>query len=370
MRALIFLSVIALANYYITARLFAFAPIEKHHFIVPVVAALLLFSAEMLDLRSTFLQTYPWLKLAFSLITGTFFCLFFYVFVADVILLLTSYWAPPNITTWLFWGIIGVTVVTVTIGAFQAAMGPSIKNVEVYIENLPPAFEDYKIVQITDLHVGGTIRKAYVQNVVNLVNSTNADLIALTGDMADGTVTELKNDSALLANMKSKDGIYFITGNHEYYHDVVNWLPYYKQLGFHILANKHEMIERDGAKLVIAGVNDYSTRYLNSDERSDISRAASGIPENAVKILLMHQPTLYKEAEQTGFDLQLSGHTHGGQFFPWTLVIPLFHHFAKGLNHYKHLQVYVSVGTGYWGPSLRTFCPSEITVLTLKRAKK
>lgn len=371
MRAAIFVSVIGLLNYYVSARLFAYAPVPKTHIWVPVVAALILFALEMLDLRTTFFQTYPILKLALSTISGAFLCLIFYVFVADVIYLISLLFrdAPlATIRTGLFWAITGVTLVTVGIGVVQATSGPKLKNVTVYINNLPAAFENYKIVQVSDLHIGGTIRKPYVENVVAMVNKTDADLVALTGDFADGKVSELKGDSSLLARMKSKDGLYLVSGNHEYYHDWGNWKPFYKSLGVHVLDNRHEVIDRHGDKLVIAGVNDYSTRGMAPPEREDIALAAKDMPDNAAKILLMHQPTEYKQAAAAGFDLQLSGHTHGGQFFPWTLVIPFFHDFYKGLGRYENLQIYVSVGTGYWGPALRTFMPSEITVLTLKKA--
>lgn len=372
MRIFIFLFIIGLANYYVSARLFSYAPLPKVHFVLPFLLASVLFGLEMLDLRTTFLQTSPALKLLISSITGAFFCLIFYIFVADVLLLTTRLFPeifPYDQTTRiLFYAILAVTVATVTIGVIQATQGPRLKNVTVAIRDLPASFEGYKIVQISDLHIGGTIRKAYVKNVVALANTVDADMIALTGDFADGSLDELKDASILLADLKSKDGMYFTTGNHEYYHDLANWLPFYKNLGIHILSNRHEVIARNGDQLVIAGVTDYSTRGMNSDERSDVAKAAAGMPEKAAKIILMHQPVLYKDAQAAGFDLQLSGHTHGGQFFPWTLVVPFFHDFVKGLGQYKNLQVYVSVGAGYWGPSLRTFMPAEISVLTLKKA--
>ena len=372
MRALIFLSIIGLLNYYVSARLFSYAPIQKTSFLIPIIGAAVLFGLEMLDLRTTFLQNQPSLKLALSAISGAFFCLIFYVFIADVILLVTRAFPVQfpyeKTNTVLFYTILGVTLVTVVIGVIQARMGPSLKQVTVAIKNLPPAFEGYKILQISDLHIGGTIRGDYVRNVVNLSNLADADLVAFTGDFADGKVSELQEDSKLLTGIKSKDGTYFITGNHEYYHDFDQWLPFYKSLGFRVLRNSHEVITKGTDRLVIAGVNDLQTRGMGPPEEIDVAKAAEGMPQDAVKILLMHQPTLYKDAAEAGFDLQLSGHTHGGQFFPWTLVVPYFHHFFKGLGSYENLQVYVSVGTGYWGPALRTFVPTEITILTLKKA--
>lgn len=369
----IFFIVIAVANYYVSARLFSYAPIPQVHFLVPLIVALAFFLLEIIDIRTTFLQTSPVLKFMISVTTGTFFSLILYVFLADLILLGTR--LMPDMFPYvvmvksLFWAIVAVTVTTVGIGAFQALKGPQIKEVSVSIANLPPSFEGYKILQITDLHMGGTIRKSYVENVVEMANNANADLIALTGDFADGLVKDLMEEANHLGDLKSKDGIYFVTGNHEYYHDLPNWRPLYESMGFRILSNRHEVIEKGGDKLVVAGVTDYSTLGMTSDERTDIAKAANGMPEDAVKLLLMHQPTMYKEAADAGFDLQLSGHTHGGQFFPWTLTIPFFHDFYKGLGRYKDLQVYVSVGTGYWGPALRTFNPTEITVLTLTKGE-
>lgn len=371
MRMIIFLIVIGLANYYVSARLFAYAPIPKVHFIIPILAAAAFFVLEMIDLRTTFFQTSPILKLMISATTGTFFCLILYVLAADLILLVTRLLSDmfPYAATVkaLFWGIVFVTITTSAIGVYQAVSGPHIKEVSIKIANLPPAFEGYKVLQITDLHMGGTIRKPYIQSVVDMANRADADMVALTGDFADGQLKDLREDAALLANLKSKDGVYFITGNHEYYHDMMNWLPFYESIGMKILRNSHQVISKEGGQLVVAGVTDYSTKNMNSDERTDIVKAAAGMPKDAVKILLMHQPAMYKEAAGAGFDLQLSGHTHGGQFFPWTLTIPFFHDFYKGLGRYNGLQIYVSVGTGYWGPALRTFNPTEITVLTLMK---
>lgn len=369
MRALIFLSIIALANYHVVARIFAYAPVDRIHWLIPVIIALLFFGLEILDLRTTFLQTYPALKLLISATTGAFFCALFFVMASDLFFIVVRHFVENQILlkTSLFYFILIATALSTAIGVVQATAGPKLKEVTIAIKNLPPAFEGYKIVQVSDLHVGGTIRKPYVQNVVDIVNSADADLIALTGDFADGKVTDLRQDSALLADMKSKDGSYFVTGNHEYYHDLFSWLPFYKSIGIEVLQNENRIIRRGEDALVIAGVTDYSTRGLAPPEGVDIARAGKDMPQDAVKVLLMHQPNQYKEAAAAGFDLQLSGHTHGGQFFPWTLVVPFFHNYFKGLNRFENLQIYISVGTGYWGPALRTFVPTEVTLITLRK---
>ena len=370
MRALIFISIIALVNYYVASRLFYLSPLPKVHFLWPILLAAVLMGLEMLDLRSGLFASNLPVKWILSCITGTVLCLLFYFLIADILLIVAALIPNVNIDAvrnYMFGAVIAFTLFSLVIGVWQARQPPEVKNVTIRIKNLPPAFEGYKILQLSDLHIGNTIRAPYVEKVVKIADAQNADLVALTGDFADGSVEELKDISATLKNIRSKDGTFFITGNHEYYHDLNNWLPYYRALGFTVLTNEHRIITKGNDKLAIAGVTDYSTRHSDLPDRINVPRAAENIPADAVKILLMHQANLYRDAEANGFDLVLSGHTHKGQFFPWTLVVPFFHHFAHGLGTYKDTQVYVNAGTGYWGPPLRGLNPAEITVLTLTR---
>src|SRR5262249_48682053 len=150
--------------------------------------------------------------------------------------------------------------------------------------------------------------------------------------------------------LKAKHGMFFVTGNHEYYWDVDQWLAEYRRLGMRTLMNEHVLIQQNGSELILAGVTDYSASQMDSAHRSDPSAAINGANPNAIKILLAHQPSSYPAAYASGYDLMLSGHTHGGQFFPWSVVVGLAHRYYKGLYKHENMWIYVSRGTGYWGP--------------------
>jgi len=188
-------------------------------------------------------------------------------------------------------------------------------------------------------------------------------MIALTGDFVDGGVETLADGVAPLAQLKAPDGVFFVTGNHEFYWDAGAWAEKFKQLGARVLLNEHEVIKRGAQSIVIAGILD-----LSAGHRSDPEAALQGTKPEDIIILLAHQPGSYAAAHKAGVDVQLSGHAHGGQYFPFSLVIGFFQRYHNGLNQHDGMQIYVSKGTGYWGPPLRTFVPAEITLHTLKKA--
>jgi predicted MPP superfamily phosphohydrolase len=256
---------------------------------------------------------------------------------------------------------------TAIIGIINVCRGPQVKQVDIPLQNLPMEFDGFTIAQVSDLHVGAAIRRAYTQNVVNIVNSIGPDMIALTGDFVDGSVDDLGEDVAPLSSLRAPDGVFFITGNHEYYSGVHAWIDAFKKLGLRVLLNEHVLVRRGDAAFVLAGVTDYTAGGMAPGHASDPAKALSGAPAGLTKILLAHQPKSYIQASQAGFDLQLSGHTHGGQYFPYTLLVRFFQRFYRGLNNYKGLWIYINRGTGYWGPPFRT-APSEITLITLRRA--
>ncbi|MBC7751298.1 MAG: metallophosphoesterase [Candidatus Saccharibacteria bacterium] len=260
-----------------------------------------------------------------------------------------------------------LTIGTTIIGIRQAVVGPSVRKVEIPLNNLPVEFEGFKIVQISDLHLGPTIGYDYTQNVVNIANHLKPDLVALTGDFVDGTVEDLIGDLAPITQLRATHGSFFVTGNHEYYWNASAWMEAFRTLGADVLANEHRLIKHNGAEIVLAGVTDYSmTGKGGSIHSSDPAKAIEGAPPSLVKILLAHQPASYQSAHEAGFDLQLSGHTHAGQYFPFNVFIRFFHRFYRGLNRYEKMWIYVNSGTGYWGPPLRTGVPSEITLITLR----
>jgi predicted MPP superfamily phosphohydrolase len=252
------------------------------------------------------------------------------------------------------------------IGFVNARRVARVKRVEVPIEGLPQALHGYSIAQISDIHVGPTIKRPYLDAIVNRVNALEADAIAVTGDLVDGSVQRLAMHTQPLARLSAPDGTFFVTGNHEYYSGAEEWIAELRRLGLTVLLNQHVVRERGGASLMIAGVADYSAHHFNPAHRSDPVLAAAGAPPGlAVRILLAHQPRSAPAAADAGFDLQLSGHTHGGQFFPWNLFVPLQQPFVAGLHRVRRLWVYTSRGTGYWGPPKRFGAPSEITLVKL-----
>ena len=253
------------------------------------------------------------------------------------------------------------------LGLLNARRTAQVVTIEVPIAGLPEALQGFRIVQISDIHVGPTIKHSYLQSVVEAVNRLRPDVIAITGDLVDGSVAELGAHVAPLAALTARHGSFFVTGNHEYYSGVDGWLRELRRLDVTVLLNEHVVIERDGALLVLAGVTDYGAAHFVADHASDPQAALRGAPDDAVKVLLAHQPRSATAAERAGFHLQLSGHTHGGQFVPWNWFVPLQQPYTAGLHRLGELWIYVSRGTGYWGPPKRVGAPSEITQLVLSR---
>jgi predicted MPP superfamily phosphohydrolase len=259
-------------------------------------------------------------------------------------------------------------------GLFNARRRAAIVAVDVPIADLPVALHGFTIAQISDIHVGPTIKGPYLQAIVQAVNQIEADMVAVTGDLVDGTVAELAHHVAPLANLSSRHGTYFVTGNHEYYSGAHAWIDELRRLGVRVLMNEHVVLRHGPADLhvdlhadlVLAGVADHGAHHFDPAHRSDPQAAIAGAPASAlVKVLLAHQPRSAVAAADAGFDLQLSGHTHGGQFWPWNFFVPLQQPFTAGLNRLSQLWVYTSRGTGYWGPPKRFGAPSEITRLRL-----
>jgi predicted MPP superfamily phosphohydrolase len=253
-------------------------------------------------------------------------------------------------------------------GWLGARRTAAVRRVDIPIAGLPTALEGFTIVQLSDIHVGNTIGRDYVEAIVRRANSLRPDLVAVTGDLVDGTVARLAHDVAPLAQLRSRHGTFFVTGNHEYYSGAGPWLAEFQRLGFQVLLNRHVVIERAGARLAIAGVTDFSGHHFGEAHRSDPAAAIRGAPDNlGVKILLAHQPRSAAAAAEAGFDLQLSGHTHGGQFLPWNFLVRLQQPYTAGLARLHSMWVYTSRGTGYWGPPMRLGAPSEITHIRLVR---
>jgi predicted MPP superfamily phosphohydrolase len=251
------------------------------------------------------------------------------------------------------------------LGFIEVLRGPKVVEVEVPLENLSADLKNFKIAQISDLHIGPTIQSRYVKKVVTKTNAANPDIIVITGDLVDSHTEKIKKHLQPLAELKARYGVFYVTGNHEYYWGVESLLPELQKVGLTVLDNTNKLIEVNDARILLAGVPDPMAGHISSTHKPNISRARENAVESDIKILLAHRPDPYKEAESVGFDLQFSGHTHAGQFFPFSLLIPFAHKYYRGLNQYKKMWLYVNPGTGHWGPPNRFGIASEITLATL-----
>jgi predicted MPP superfamily phosphohydrolase len=262
-------------------------------------------------------------------------------------------------------GIIGISGVMAGYGLYEARRRADIEEIVVPIPHLPSDLEGFRIAQFTDIHVGPTVKRDYVQTIAEQVNGLEADVIAFTGDLVDGSVHSLRDDVAPLKDLYAPYGTFFITGNHEYYSGAKPWIEEAERLGFAVLLNEHRVLQRNAGRIILAGVTDYGAGQFISSQASDPEAALSNAPPAHVRILLAHQPRSIFAASKAGFDLQISGHTHGGQFIPWNFFVTLGQPYVKGLHKFNNTWIYVSRGTGYWGPPLRLGVPPEITVIKL-----
>ncbi|MBU1168305.1 MAG: metallophosphoesterase [Proteobacteria bacterium] len=253
-------------------------------------------------------------------------------------------------------------------GIYNAKKTPGVKEVIIPVKHLHPDLDGFSLVQITDIHMGSTIKKNFLEEVVQKVNALSPSVVALTGDLADGFVKDLGNEVLPLGNLKSVYGNYFVTGNHEYYFNAEQWVEKVGQLGFTVLNNTHRLIQAGDGRVLVAGVTDIRAEQFIPAHRSDPAKAIENAPFSHIKILLAHQPKSVYDAAKAGFDVQLSGHTHGGQLFPWNFIVGLDQPFLAGPYIHKNVFLYVSRGTGYWGPPMRLGSPSEITRIILKGA--
>ena len=301
---------------------------------------------------------------------GMFSSLLVLTFLRDVVLLLAALAGlqTATLTATSATAVLLLGALITLIGFINARRTATVVDVEIPISDLPDALHGFTIVQISDIHVGPTIKRRYLDEIVDAVNRLEADMVAVTGDLVDGSVHRLAPHTKPLSRLRARYGSYFVTGNHEYYSNVHDWIAEIRSLGLTVLMNEHVVVHHRGSALLVAGVTDYSAHRFDPAHRSDPHAALAGAPPDvAVRILLAHQPRSAAAAADAGFDLQLSGHTHGGQFFPWNFFVPLQQPYTAGLNRLKQLWVYTSRGTGYWGPPKRFGAPSEITRVRLMR---
>lgn len=311
---------------------------------------------------------YPWMGIALLM--------FITLLITDMVWLLSqmvpaNHLPEPRVLLQHYLGVVALSVTGLLGGlALWKGLGSvTVKPLTIALNRLPLSLDGLRIVQITDLHVGPLIDGRWMRRVVDQVNALKPDVIVITGDLVDGSVEELRRHVAPIADLRARHGTYFITGNHEYYSGADAWCDHIASLGVRVLRNERVSITSDSAdeSLDLAGVDDWASGHFPG-EGPDLSKALAGRDTNKALILLAHQPAAANEAAAHGVDLQLSGHTHGGQIWPFNYLVYLQQPYSKGL--YRHngtqTQVYVSPGTGFWGPPMRLGTTAEITHITLR----
>jgi predicted MPP superfamily phosphohydrolase len=254
---------------------------------------------------------------------------------------------------------VGSVVAGLSALGVKSALGSAqVKELEIRLRGLPRELAGFRLVQISDVHIGPLLRRDWVGHVVERILELSPDLVAITGDLVDGRVAELKEHVQPLARLRPRHGVYFSTGNHEYYSGVEEWLAYLPSLGIRPLRNERVEI---APGFDLAGVEDPTGA-------PDLPRALLGRDPSRALVLLAHQPRQFSEAARHGVSLTLSGHTHGGQIWPFSWVVALVQPYLAGLHRRGDSQLYVSRGTGFWGPPMRVFAPAEITLLKLQPA--
>ncbi len=259
--------------------------------------------------------------------------------------------------------------------AVRSALGPvSVREVHVTLPRLPAPMHGTSLVQLSDLHIGPLLGRPFLERVVAQTNALEPDLIVITGDLVDGPVEQLAPHVAPLADLRARHGVYFVTGNHEYYAETNpvrgadRWIAHLEALGIRVLRNEHVPIERDGHGFDLAGVDDSHAASFGGGHGADVAAAVAGRDPCRALVLLAHQPLEVRHAARHGVGLQLSGHTHDGQIWPFGWLVRLQQPYVAGLARHGDTHVYVSRGTGFWGPPMRLFAPSEVTRIVLDAA--
>jgi len=306
-----------------------------------------------------------WLYFLFSLPIGILFLLFCSAIIYDIFRVFLSKIPISDSRRKFFKKSLDLSSVVIATSlsarAIYEARDIKLQKVKIKIDNLK---KSYKIIQLSDIHIGGLVDSKFIKDIVLRVNALKPDLVVITGDLIDINVDKAENILNELKNLKSKYGTYFVVGNHEYFHDIDKVIDKVKSIGIRVLENENVYIGENGNGFNLAGVYDIFGYRVNSYE-PDIYKALEGKDKDSPTLLLAHQPRYIYEV-QHGVDLMLSGHTHGGQLFPFRFLVKLQQPYIDGLHqHNKNLQIYVNKGTGFWGPPMRLGASSEITQIDL-----
>lgn len=327
-----------------------------------MIAPTLISRSKPLRQETLIFSVFNWIGSSLIGFAGTFIMISIPVDLTHLVFLLVS---KTFLTTlsyqYIFYAALGMSF----IGFLEVLRGPKIEKVDIALKLLPDDLLNFKIAQISDLHIGPTIQSRYVKKVVERTNRLHPDIVIITGDLVDAHTETIREHLQPLKDLKAKYGVFYVTGNHEYYWGIQSLLPELEKIGIKILSNSNAILNVNNARILVAGIPDPMAGSISSAHRPNVEQSIQNNINSDVKILLSHRPDPYELAERLGFDIQFSGHTHAGQFFPFSLLIPIAHKYYRGLNQYKNLWIYVNPGTGYWGPANRFGIASEITLANL-----
>ncbi|MDD9969698.1 MAG: metallophosphoesterase [Myxococcales bacterium] len=304
--------------------------------------------------RPVALVGYAWMGMAFYLLLG--------LWASDLLLWVTrlsGLEVARNRAALVF----GLAAVACAAGMFTALRTPAVRRLEVRLPRWPERLSGFRIVQLSDIHIGALLQRRFAQAIVDRCNALEPDLVAITGDVVDGRVQHLRPHVAPFAALRSRHGVVGVPGNHDHYAGARAWLTHFEELGMRMLSNEHIVIETHDAAVVVGGADDRSASHAGDDVAGTFAAAPAG-----PRILLAHHPQTFEQADTHRVALQLSGHTHGGQMWPFVYFVPLQTRFVAGLYRDGEAALYVSRGTGFWGPPMRLFAPAEITELVLMAA--
>jgi predicted MPP superfamily phosphohydrolase len=309
----------------------------------------------------------PWLRIVsfpFLIWMGLFWLSFVALAISDGVLGLMGARGGSDAAV-LHAALVGALVLALAAVALRGGLRlPNVRRVEITLERWPPALDGFRIVQISDIHIGPLLGRGFAEGLTRRVNALEPDLVAVTGDLVDGSVEALRDEVAPFAELRGRHGVFFVTGNHDVYSGGESWVERVKELGLRVLRN--ERVSIGGAEgFDLAGVDDHRGDWVHGSTE-DLDAAVAGRDESRALILLAHDPGTFRRAAARGVDLQLSGHTHGGQIWPFVYLVRLAVPFVAGLYRVGKSQVYVSRGSGFWGPPMRLLAPAEIGEIVLR----
>ena len=315
-----------------------------------------------------------WLSRPLSFFASTWMALLFWLLLAlgvsDALLAIFGGFEDPRAGA-LRAGLVASLVFVVAVVAHrEARRAPRDVRVEIELLRWPSALDGYRIVQLSDIHIGPSLGRDFAEELTRRVNALDADLVVLTGDLVDGSRAALEAEVAPFGKLRGRHGVFFVPGNHDFYSGAAAWCAFLSELGIRVLRNEHVVIGSgdSGASFVLAGVDDHRSGGLHSGGGEDLEAALCSRPRDLATLLLAHDPTTFKRGHEMEIDLQLSGHTHGGQIWPFRYLVRLVVPYVAGRYRRGGAELYVSRGTGFWGPAMRLGAPSEITEIVLRAA--